>query len=157
MPLEYYLGGAVALIVLVLLGMALTGKKSARRVVVAKNADDEDLARQVARAADALEALLAHLRAHPLQVPTSVQPVPDRPVASTRAADMPVQAPPAVAARRAPEPQVAPTPVSPGDVPPEQLAPEPGLVEPTAAPEAGAAGASAGQKPRRVKLSMFGR
>jgi hypothetical protein len=152
MPLEYYLGGAVAIIVLVLLVMALTGKRSTRRVLVTKSSENEELTRQVARAADALEALLAHLKAHPVQVSVTVQQTAVRPIASPRAAEVPVQAPSAVVMEKAPQPAVPPASVAP-----EPPVPEPAIVEPVAAAEAEAAAASVEQKPRRVKLSMFGR
>lgn len=156
MPLEYYLGGAVALIVLVLLVMALTGKKSTRRVVVAKSTDNEELTRQVARAADAIEALLTHLKAHPVQPPMPVQQAPARSSASGRAVEAPVPATPVVTVEKASEPQVNPQPVYSQDVTPEPAA-EPQTVEPAATTEAEAAAATTEQKPRRVKLSMFGR
>jgi len=151
MPLEYYLGGAVALIVLVLLVMALTGKKkTTRRVVVAKTSDNEELTRQVKRAADALEALLAHLKAHPLQAPVPVQPPVVAAAPSSRAVEVPVRATPAVTLQQTPEPVVASSHVDPIPV-----APEPTTQEPTTPAEAAAD--STEQKPRRVKLSMFGR
>lgn len=157
MPLEYYLGGAVALIVLVLLAMALTGKKSSRRVVVTKNTDNEELTRQVARAADALEALLAHLKAHPLQATASVQETAVRPAATVRTVDVPAQAAPRVTPQKASEPQVAPATASPTSIASEPPATETAIIEPAANPEVEASAATEEQKPRRVKLSMFGR
>lgn len=152
MPLEYYLGGAVALIVLVLLVMALTGKKKVtRRVVVAKPSDNEELTRQVKRAADALEALLAHLKAHPLQAATPVQQPVVAPTPSQRAAtQVPVPPAPPVAVHRTPEPVAASSHVDPIPV-----ASEPPTEEPAATAEVAAD--TPEQKPRRVKLSMFGR
>ena len=52
MPIEYYLAAGVAIILLVLLVFALTGKKS-KRVVVQRNFGTDELTKQVARAADA--------------------------------------------------------------------------------------------------------
>ncbi|HEY6466008.1 MAG TPA: hypothetical protein VIY69_08455 [Candidatus Acidoferrales bacterium] len=152
MPLEYYLGGAVAVIVLILLFVALTGKKPTRRVVVAKTTDSEELTRQVARAADALEALLAHLKAHPFQ-----GEAPTRAAASPRSVEVPVQAPPTGVVQKTPEPQVPPMPVSPESIASKPLAVEPATPEFATTAEAEPAGTSAEQKPRRVKLSMFGR
>lgn len=154
MPLEYYLGGAVGVIVLILLGMALTGKRSTRRVVVAKNSQNEELTRQVARAADALEALLAHFKAHPWQAPEGVPQSRRPPVATERSLE--VQAPLTAAVEKAPEPRPSPASASPLNAAPEPAAPGP--VEPAATGEAEVAAApTTEQKPRRVKLSMFGR
>ena len=151
MPLEYYLGAAVAVIVLVLLVSAFTGKKkSKRRIIPVSHAGTDDLTRQLARAADALEAILKHLDAHPLQTPAATQtsirpalsPLPQR-------AQAPPQAP---ASAPAESPRVAPERVVPTADP---VITETPAAEPAVAAEAPVAASE--QKPRRVKLSMFGR
>ena len=128
LPLEYYLGGAVAVILLVLLVSAVTGKnkQTTRRVAVRENSTNGELSRQVARAADALEALLAYLKASgvpsgaPMQQRATSQ-------ASSHASAATVQ-PPAAAASSAGEPTATETSAQ-----------------------------STEQKPRHIKLSMFGR
>ncbi len=150
MPIEYYLAAGVAIIVLVLLVFALTGKKS-KRIVVQKNPGTDELTRQVARAADALEALLAQLKALPPQV--AMRTVPQAPVRP---------APPA----RAEEVTVRTAEIRTVEAAPEAVNPAPAAAEPavseaavTVASESVAAEEDAPipQKPRRVKLSMFGR
>jgi hypothetical protein len=151
MPIEYYLAAAVALIVLVLLVFALTGKKT-KRVVVQKNPSSDELTRQVARAAAALEALLLHLKASPQQV---ITPLPQQ--AAPRVAPAPKVE--QVAARTvvvAPEDAKPEPPLAPSI--PQPIATGPVVVEPTPVePVATEEELHAAQKPRRVKLSMFGR
>jgi len=67
MPPEYYLGAAVAVILLVLLGSFLKGKGVGRRELDSSRGRDE-LTNQLSRIADALEAIAAHWRALPSPV-----------------------------------------------------------------------------------------
>jgi hypothetical protein len=151
MPIEYYLAAGVALILLVLLVFALTGKKT-KRVVVQKNPGGDELTRQVARAAAALEALLVQLKASPPQATTPVaQQAPSRAVAPTRVEQVPIRT--AEVVTEVVKPQSAPEPPIPATVVAEPVVTEPVRAEPVAIEEE----AQAPQKPRRVKLSMFGR
>lgn len=151
MPIEYYLAAGVALILLVLLVFALTGKKS-KRVVVQKTPGTDELIRQVARAADALEALLLHLKNSPLPAVMPVpQQAPARPAPPARVEQATVRAAEVVPDVAKPQPPLAP-PI------PEPVATEPVVGEPVPAePVAAKEEARVEQKPRRVKLSMFGR
>ena len=67
MPPEYYLGAAVAVILLVLLGSFLKGKRVGRRELD-KGSGRDELTNQLSRIADALEAIAAHWRALPSPV-----------------------------------------------------------------------------------------
>lgn len=121
-PIEYVLFGAVGLILLGLLVFALTGKRTTRVVQRTAVPANDELTKQVARAATALEALLAHLKT------------------ATPASQVIEEERLTVVAQKAPE------------------APEPIVVEPVIAEPVIAEAAAAEQpKPRRVKLSMFGR
>ena len=152
MPIEYFLAAGVALILLVLLVFALGGKKS-RRVVMQKNSSTDELTRQVARAADALEALLAHLKASPQAVTPASQPSPARQaaVAPPRVEQVTVRAAEIVPEATKAQPPLAPPIPEPATI--ESAVSEPTPAEAVAATEE----AHVEQKPRRVKLSMFGR
>lgn len=67
MPPEYYLGAAVAVILLVLLG-ALLRRRHAARQVFDKSSGTDQLASQLSRIADSLEKLVAHLGTSPPRV-----------------------------------------------------------------------------------------
>jgi hypothetical protein len=77
MPPEYYLGIAVAAILVVLLGMFLQRWLGTRFVVLHKSSGTDQLANQLLRIADSLEKLVAHLEASP---PTEKSPVDKPPV-----------------------------------------------------------------------------
>jgi hypothetical protein len=74
MPPEYYLGAAVAVILLVLLGSFLKGKRVGRRELD-KGSGRNDLTNQLSRIAEALEAIAAHLRASPSPVEQKAAPL----------------------------------------------------------------------------------
>lgn len=145
-PVEYYLGVAVAIILLVLLISAVTGKskRTTRRVAVRENnpSANDELTRQVARAADALEALLVQLKASgvlptlPVQQAVVHQP-------SSVTSEVPTQpAAPLQAQGVAERPST------------ESLTATPTASEPSATETSAQTGE---QKPRHIKLSMFGR
>lgn len=149
MPIEYYLAAGVALIVLLLLVFALAGKKS-KRVIVPRNPGMDELTKQVARATDALEALLAHLKAFPPQAAIPIAQAP-RPLSSAT-----VEQSTMGTAEVAPE-IAKPQPASEPPAIPE-MASEPAVSKPvTAEPVVGEEEAPVEQKRHRVKLSMFGR
>lgn len=151
MPIEYYLAAGVALLVLILLVFAFTGKKP-KQVVVQRTLGTDELTKQVARAADALEALLVHLKASPPQVVTPVQQQATvRPAPTPRIEPVTVRAAEVVTEAAKPQPAVE-LPIS-GTVVTEPVVAEPAPAEPLATEEE----PHAAQKPRRVKLSMFGR
>ncbi|MGH9572452.1 MAG: hypothetical protein ACRD40_02825 [Candidatus Acidiferrales bacterium] len=151
MPIEYYLAAGVAIILLVLLVFALTGKKS-KRVVVQRNSGTDELTKQVARAADAIEALLVHLKNSPLEGVTFVSEQTARHATSVAVEQAAMRSAPV-----APEAAKPQTPLAP--IPEQSMtehfapAPEPAPAEPISTEEE----ARTEQKPRRVKLSMFGR
>lgn len=74
MPPEYYLGAAVAVILLVLLGSFLKGKRAGRRELDKSSGRDE-LTKQLSRIAEAMEAIAAHLRASPSPVAQKAVPL----------------------------------------------------------------------------------
>ena len=74
MPPEYYLGAAVAVILLVLLGSFLRGKRVGRRELDTSTGRDE-LTKQLSRIADAMEAIATHLRASPSPVAQKAVPL----------------------------------------------------------------------------------
>ena len=74
MPLEYYLGITVALVIVALLVSLTRGKRAARRVMD-KSSDSYQLTHQLSRIADALEALVLHLRAASPEVIQPSEPV----------------------------------------------------------------------------------
>lgn len=153
MPIEYYLAAGVAIIVLVLLVFALTGKKS-KRTVVQRKAGTDELTKQVARAADALEALLVHLKNSPLAAVTSVsQQTPPRVMPAARVEQAPMRSTPVAPEAAKPQPPLAPPIAEPVLTEPVDPASEPAPAEPVSTEEE----ARIEQKPRRVKLSMFGR
>ena len=151
MPIEYYLAAGVAFILLVLLVFALTGKKS-KRVVVQKTPGTDELTKQVARAADALEALLVHLKSSPLPAVMPVpQQAPAHPAPPARVEQVTVRTAEVIPDVAKPEPSLAP-PI------PKPVTEEPVVAErATAETVAAEKEAQVEQKPRRVKLSMFGR
>jgi len=78
MPPEYYLGAAVAVILLVLLASFLKGKRAARSVLDNSSGRDE-LTNQLSRIADALETIAAHLRVSPPPVEPKAAPLEEAP------------------------------------------------------------------------------
>ena len=65
MPTEYYIGIAIALILICLLGLLIKPARNTRRVVQQKPLDSDQLANQLSRIADSLEILVARLGASP--------------------------------------------------------------------------------------------
>ena len=128
MPPEYYLGAAVAVIVGILLVSFLRGQRVKRRSLE-NGIGSEQLAGQLSRIADSLEAIVALLRASPLPIEQRSAPLEKalapKPPAETR----PLERPPA-------------------PKPPEERPSEPAAAEPEKSGE---------QKHHYVTLSMFGR
>jgi hypothetical protein len=77
MPLEVYLGAAVGVIILVLLASLFRGRPRKRRVVQ-QNSGTDQVAIQLSRIADALEALVLRLRVPPPHVEQTPESVPSR-------------------------------------------------------------------------------
>jgi hypothetical protein len=90
MPPEYYLGIAVAAILVTLLGMFLQRWLGTRFVVLHKSSGTDQLANQLSRIADSLEKLVVYLGALP---PTDKLPV-DKPSVPVEAAPQPSEADP---------------------------------------------------------------
>ena len=65
MSLEYYLGIAIGILVIVLLGLALKGGQRTREVVRHNGNGTDQLVKQLSRIADSLEILVAHLKLSP--------------------------------------------------------------------------------------------
>lgn len=63
MPTEYYVGAAIAIIVVVLLALLMKPGRGARQSAPHKNIGTDQLAIQLSRIADSLEILVAHMRA----------------------------------------------------------------------------------------------
>jgi hypothetical protein len=80
MPPEYYLGIAIAAILVLLLGMFLQRWLGKRYVVLHKSSGTDQLAHQLSRIADSLEKLVVHSGPSP---PTEKLPV-DKPVEQPR-------------------------------------------------------------------------
>jgi len=150
-PIEYYLAAGVAIILIVLLIFALTGKK-AKRVVVQRTSGTDELTKQVARAADALEALLVHLKNSQIAAvtPAAQQSLP-RMVPTVRPEQAPTRSTAVGPEAAKPQPPLAPPIPEPA---PETIVPVP---EPAPEPVGAQEEAHIEQKRRRVKLSMFGR
>ena len=66
MPTEYYVGIAVALILICLLALLFKPRQVTRRVVQQKSVESDQLNKQLSRIADSLEILIARLGASPL-------------------------------------------------------------------------------------------
>jgi hypothetical protein len=77
MPPEYYLGVAIAAILVILLGIFLQRWLGTRFVVLHKSSGTEQLAHHLSRIADSLEKLVVHLEPSP---PTEKLPVDKPPV-----------------------------------------------------------------------------
>jgi hypothetical protein len=89
MPPEYYLGIAIAAILVLLLGMFLQRMLGKRYVVLHKSSGTDQLAHQLSRMADSLEKLVVHSEPLP---PTEKLPV-DKPVEQPRVDRQPVEKP----------------------------------------------------------------
>lgn len=63
MPIEYYVGIAIALILIALLGLLFKPRRGARPVVQQKQVETDQLVKQLSRIADSLEILVGHLGA----------------------------------------------------------------------------------------------
>lgn len=133
MPIEYYLGGFVAVVILVLLASMMLGKRSARKVATTDTIPTE-LTQQLTRIADSLEALLVQLKA-----------------SSSQTLHPSLQAIPSPEQLQAPTPPET-TPRAPVQELQLEKAAEPKAPEPAAAPAK-----SAEPSKHHVVLSMFGR
>jgi hypothetical protein len=102
MPPEYYLGVAIAAILVILLGMFLQRWLGTRFVVLHKSSGTDQLAHQLSRIADSLEKLLVHLGPSP---PTEKLPV-DKPIEQPRVYQPPVEKP-SISVQGAPQPSEA--------------------------------------------------
>jgi len=137
MPLEYYLGITVAVVIVVLLASMMRGKRATRRGLD-KNRDTDQLVRQLSRIADALETLLPYLKASP----PVVQSAPPQVVQPARPQVMESAPPPS-----SKEPR--PSEERPSEKEPsEKMVPEPAGAEPVKSSE---------PRKQHVVLSMFGR
>ena len=65
MPTEYYVGIAIALVLICLLSLLFKSGRRTRRVVQQKRVETDQLAIQLSRIADSLEILVARLGASP--------------------------------------------------------------------------------------------
>jgi hypothetical protein len=100
MPTEYYVGIAIAIIVIVLLGLLLKPRRGTRPVAHQKSIDADQLAKQLSRIADSLEILVAHLGAlPPAEKPSAANP----PVVKAQIEKQPTEEP-SVPLQNAPEP-----------------------------------------------------
>ncbi len=91
MPTEYYIGIAIALILICLLGLLIKPVRNTRRVVQQTPIDSDQLANQLSRIADSLEILVARLGALP---PADKLPI-EKPLTETSIAEKPpVEKPP---------------------------------------------------------------
>jgi len=146
MPLEYYLGITVAVVIVVLLVSMMRGKRATRRGLD-KNRDTDQLVRQLSRIADALETLLPYLKASPPQIvqsapPQVVQPAPPQVVEPARPQVMESAPPPT---SKEPNPsEERPSEKKPSEI----IVPEPAGAQPVKSSE---------PRKQHVVLSMFGR
>jgi hypothetical protein len=102
MPPEYYLGIAIAAILVLLLGMLLQRWLGKRFVVLHKSSGTDQLAHQLSRIADSLEKLVVHSGHSP---PVEKLPV-DQPVERPRVDQSPVEKP-SIPLQSAPQPSEA--------------------------------------------------
>jgi hypothetical protein len=133
MPPEYYLGAAVAVIVVILLASFLRGQRVKQRSLP-NGLGSEQLTTQLSRIADSLEAIVAQLRASPLALDQRTAPL-EKPLTQKLTAEK-------LTAER-----------PPAEKPPAQKPPE----EQPSVPAAAGAEQSGEQKHHYVTLSMFGR
>jgi hypothetical protein len=90
MPPEYYLGIAIAAILVLLLGMFLQRWLGTRFVVLHKSGGTDQLANQLSRIADSLEKVVVHVGASPL----AEKPPADKPSPPLQNASQPAEAVP---------------------------------------------------------------
>jgi hypothetical protein len=64
-PTEYYVGIAIALVLIALLGLLVKPRRDTRRAVQQKRGETDQMATQLTRIANSLEILVAHLGASP--------------------------------------------------------------------------------------------
>jgi len=102
MPPEYYLGIAIAAILVLLLGIFLQRWLGKRFVVLHKSSGTDQLAHQLSRIADSLEKLVVHSGPSP---PIEKLPV-DQPVGQPRVDESPVEQP-SIPLQSAPQPSEA--------------------------------------------------
>ena len=144
MPTEYYVGAAIGVIVIVLLGLLLKPRRQTRRVVQQNRIETDQLMAQLSRIADSLDVIVARLGALPAVANAPVAQAPaEKSSVQVRPPDRHVERPVEQAVERPVEPPVAEKPKTPSEepVPPSEAAQE----KPEPPPE------------RHVKLSMFGR
>jgi hypothetical protein len=141
---EYVLGAAVAAILLILLFLALRGKRT-KRVVMTKNSGTDDQTAQLKRIADALETIASRLHSLSPQI---------QPQAQERA--QPIEA--ASTRFEKPREEPLPQPTLVGATPAEEhTSSHETPSEPAVADAAAQTQTDQPQKARRIKLSMFGR
>ena len=93
MPPEYYLGIAIAAVLVVLLGMILQRWLRTRFVVLHKSSGTDQLAQQLSRIADSLEKLALHAGASPpAEKPPLDKPPVEKPSSPVQSAPPPDQA-----------------------------------------------------------------
>jgi hypothetical protein len=127
MPTEYYVGIAIGLVVVVLLGLLLKPRRSARPAVQQRSSGTDPLIKQLSRIADSLEILVAH---------SGASPSPEKPLAVNPAAEIP------------------PTEMQPMEKQTEEPAVPP---RSASAPSDRDEGKADQPPERHVRLSMFGR
>lgn len=143
MPVEYYLGAFVAVVILVLLVSLLRG---ASRRKLANDSDTTQLTQQLTRIADSLEALLIQLKA------SSIQPAQSAPIAVQPSLQAIPQREPAQALPQTlPPSSQEPAPATELEQPAQQKAAEASVAAPAKA------GEPAKPSKQHVVLSMFGR
>jgi hypothetical protein len=101
MPPEYYLGIAIAAILVLLLGMILQSWLGTRFVVLHKSSGTDQLAHQLSRVADSLEKLVVHLGPSPPTEKPSVDKPVEKPSIPLQSAPPPDQADPKKADKEA--------------------------------------------------------
>jgi hypothetical protein len=94
MPPEYYIGIAIASVLVLLLGMFLQRWLGTRFVVLHKSSGTDQLANQLSRIADSLEKLVVHSGASPLA---------EKPAIPVQKAPEPTQNPPEPGATEPPK------------------------------------------------------
>jgi hypothetical protein len=152
MPPELIVGGAVGVILLVLLGSLLfKGNRKQRRSVGGPSM--EELSREMKRVADALEVLVARLDASPASAKQVTGQVAERVVAPPRPVAEAVRHEQRPAAGKIPAPIATPVQTAASEATEET----PTVTEAAATAAPTAEAGQVEEPKRRVKLSMFGR
>ena len=100
MPTEYYVGIAIALIVIFLLALILKPRRRMRPVLQQKTIDPDQLVKQLSRIADSLEILVARF---------GPSPAAEKPPAVTAQIESQPEEPPTVKAQIEKQPEEPPT------------------------------------------------